>query len=70
MKKITLKAARINRNLTQAEAAQQLGVSRKTISNWEMGTTYPSVEKFMQIEEVYGLSYDELEFLPNITRKA
>lgn len=70
MKKITLRAARTNANLTQNEAAKKIGVSRDTISNWENGITSPSVEKFRQIEKIYGISYDELDFLPVVTRNA
>ena len=70
MKKITLRAARSNANLTQAEAAKKIGVSRDTIANWESGKTSPSVERFRQIESVYGVSYDELNFLANVTRNA
>lgn len=70
MKKITLRAARTNSNLTQKEAAEKIGVSKETISNWENGITSPSVEKFKQIEKIYGISYDELDFLPTVTRNA
>lgn len=70
MKKITLRAARTNANLTQKEAAQKIGVSKDTISNWENGITSPNVEKFKQIEKIYGISYDELDFLPTVTRNA
>lgn len=70
MKKITLRAARTNANLTQKEAAKKIGVSKETISNWENGITSPSVGKFKQIEKIYGISYDELDFLPTITRNA
>lgn len=70
MKKITLRAARTNANLTQKEAAEKIGVSKDTISNWENGITSPSVEKFKQIEKIYGISYDELDFLPTVTRNA
>ena len=31
-----IKAARIEKKLTQEQVAQLLGVSRQTISNWEM----------------------------------
>lgn len=63
MKKITLKAARVNLNLTQTEAAKQLGVSKDTLSNWENGRTSPNVEKFKLIEQVYGVSYDEFDLV-------
>lgn len=39
MSKMTLKAARINRNLTAKEAAEKLGISVETLSNWEKGVS-------------------------------
>lgn len=39
--KITLKAARVNAKLSQAQAAEKLGVSEVTIRNWEKGVTFP-----------------------------
>lgn len=68
--KITLKSARVNANLTQLEAAKRLGVTRETLSNWETGKSYPSVVKFKVIEKVYGVSYDNLDFLASNTLKA
>lgn len=62
--KITLKAARVNANLTQSEAARMIGVTRDTISNWETGKSSPNVRMFQIIEKVYGVSYDRLNFLP------
>lgn len=62
--KISLKAARVNANLTQSEAAKKIGVTRDTISNWETGKSSPNVQKFQIIEKVYGVSYDRLNFLP------
>lgn len=66
--KITLKAARVNANLTQSQAAEMIGVTRDTLSNWETGKSYPSVLKFKTIEQVYGISYDCLDFLSQNTR--
>lgn len=37
--KISLKAARINANLTQQEVADKIKVSKHTIINWEKGKT-------------------------------
>ena len=62
--KITLKAARANVGLSQYEAADRLGVSRSTLYLWEKGVTSPKVAMFKKIEELYGISYNELNFLP------
>lgn len=63
-KKFTLKALRVNENLTQLEAAEKLGVTRKTIGSWESGRSYPNVEQIRSIENLYGVSYDTIIFLP------
>jgi len=64
MDKITLKAARVNANLTQTEAGVRLAVSGDTISNWEKGKSAPSATKLKEIERVYGVKYDNINFLP------
>jgi transcriptional regulator with XRE-family HTH domain len=61
---ITLKAARINKNLTQAEAAKMIGVTVDTLGNYERGRSYPDVPIIQRMEVVYGVSYSDLIFLP------
>ena len=63
-KKITLKAARVNANLTQAEAAKRIGVTRDTLSNWEKGKSFPNALKLKSVEKVYMVSYNDIIFLP------
>ena len=65
MARMTLEAARRNVKLTQKEAADRLGVSNATICNWEKGTSFPNVQQVEKICELYGVSYDDLIFLPN-----
>ena len=62
---ITLKAARVNRGYTQDAAAKIIGVTVDTISNWERGKSFPNVPQLKKIEEAYGVTYNELIFLPN-----
>ena len=61
---LTLKAARVNKDLTQIEAAREIGVSADTLSNYERGISFPDVPTIKRIEEVYGVPYSELIFLP------
>ena len=61
---MSLKAARINKGLTQREAALLIGVSVPTIANYEKGASFPDVPTIMKIEEVYGLPYSEINFFP------
>lgn len=61
---ITLEAARVNVHLTQEKAAERLGVSKKTIANWEAGVSLPGIKYIPKIEEVYKRPYDYIIFLP------
>lgn len=64
---MTLKAARINKGLTQETAAKLLEISKESLSNYENGKTYPSIPVLKRIEQVYKVSYNDLIFLPVIT---
>ena len=70
MVKISIKAARVNVGLSQKEAAERLNVSNKTLGNWENGVTFPPADKILDICELYGVSYDHLNFLPSDSLKA
>ena len=59
---ITLKAARINCNMTQEEVAKVLNVSKYTIGNWENGRSFPDASKIKEIERVYKISYNDIIF--------
>lgn len=67
---VTLKAARINVNLTQLEAAEKIGVTVDTIGNWERAKSFPNALQIRRIEEVYGVPYNNIIFLPRKTLKA
>lgn len=60
--KLTLKAARVNNKLTQKEAAEKLGVTRDTISNWERGKSFPDAIQIRDIEKLYQIAYDNIIF--------
>jgi transcriptional regulator with XRE-family HTH domain len=64
MLRITLKAARINADLSQKEAAEQLHISNKTLCNWENGVSYPDAEQIDALCKLYGVHYDNIIFLP------
>lgn len=59
---LTLKAARVNKGLTQEEAAQKLGVSVYTLFNYESGKTFPDVPLIKRIEEIYDVEYKDIFF--------
>lgn len=53
-----LQQARIQNSLTQEETAQQIGVSRQTLSSWENGRTYPDIVSLICLCDLYQLSLD------------
>lgn len=55
-----LKEHRKNLNLTQQQVADQLHVSRQTISNWETGKSLPDVSMLIEISMLFDLSLDYL----------
>ena len=59
---ISLKAARINAEMTQTEAAKALGISKSTLSNYEKYVTSPSIEASKRIAELYGLPTDDIKW--------
>ena len=55
-----LKRARTNAALTQEHVAEQIGVSRQTISNWENNRSYPDIVSVIELSDLYSMSLDEL----------
>lgn len=62
--KVTLKAARVNKGLTQIAAAEQLHVAPKTLICWEKGVTFPNTKQLMELCDLYGCNVWDI-FLPN-----
>lgn len=60
--RITLKAARTNKGLTQQEVGKALGVAKKTIGAWENGKSAPNAEKIDSLCALYGCSYDDIQW--------
>ncbi len=55
-----LQEVRKRSGLTQEEFAEQLQVSRQSVSRWESGRSYPEMEKIIFICKRYGVTMDEL----------
>lgn len=55
-----LKNARNHNGLTQEQAAEALGVSRQTISNWENNKSYPDIISVIKMSDLYSVSLDHL----------
>jgi len=50
---ITAKAARVNAGLSMQKAAEELGISRATLNNYEAGRTSPPWEIVEKMSAVY-----------------
>lgn len=61
--KMNLKAARVNKKISQKEAAMQFGISADTLRNWENGKTYPNAAQIKAIENYYNINYSDINFL-------
>ena len=52
--------ARKKSGLSQEEVAEKLGVSRQTISKWELDETLPDIRQSKHLSVLYHLTLDEL----------
>lgn len=55
-----LSSLRKSHNYTQEQLANKLGVTRQTISKWEMGISQPSLDLLDKIADLYCCSVDEV----------
>ena len=69
MKVYSLKAMRINLDLTLEEASTLIGVSKYTLYNYEHFKTIPDNDVIKRIMEAYNVSYNEIRFLQNNKKK-
>ena len=63
MLQISLRAARVNANLTQEQVAKSLRKGKQTIVNWENGHTTIDAANFSALCRLYGIDEDSI-FLP------
>ena len=55
-----IKSARIQKEYTQEQSAENLMISRQTISNWENGKSLPDIVSIIRMSDLYDVSLDEL----------
>lgn len=61
----TIKSLRLSNNLSQVQLAQNLDVSKQTVSNWENNNILPSIEMLVKIAKYFSVSTDFLLELNN-----
>ena len=55
-----LKQARTVSGMTQEQVAENIMVSRVTLSHWENGKTLPDIASLISLSDLYQISLDEL----------
>lgn len=58
--KISLKAARVNANLSQEEVAKKMKKSKVTINNWENGKTEIDYGNLNELCRLYSVTMDDI----------
>ncbi len=58
----TLKRLRAEKGITQEQLAEQLFISRQSVSSWENDRTQPDLEMLGRLSEVFGVSVEELVY--------
>ena len=60
MKNLKLKAARAGKDMSQADLAEAVGVSRQTINSIEKGDYNPTIKLCLSICKTLGKTLDEI----------
>ncbi|MDN4606780.1 phosphotransferase [Sporosarcina highlanderae] len=55
-----LKLRRKKSGFTQEQVAQEMNITRQTLSHWEVGKNYPDIDSIISLSQIYNLSLDEL----------
>ena len=55
-----LKNIRKQRKISQEELAEKLGISRQSISKWETGENYPSMQNIMCLCTIFKCKVNDL----------
>ena len=51
---------KLHGNMTQEQLAEQMGVSRQTVSKWETGEAYPELDKLLELSKRFSCTLDAL----------
>ena len=59
---MTLKAARINANLTQAQVREATGIHENSLSKYESYEAKVSIKRAIQLAKLYGCTLDDIKW--------
>lgn len=51
---------RTSRNMSQGDLAEQMNVSRQSVSKWETNTSVPDLDKLILMSEIFSVTIDEI----------
>jgi DNA-binding XRE family transcriptional regulator len=59
---ISIKAARVNKGLTQTEVGNRVNKSKNTIASYEAYETMPDIETALAMASLFGMSVDDIRW--------
>ena len=54
-----LRTLRTEQGLTQAQLAERLGVTNRSVSRWENGVNLPDLDLLMELSDCFGVTIEE-----------
>lgn len=55
-----IQSLRRARGMSQEALAEQIGITRQTISKWELGQSEPDIASLLRLGEIFGVTVDDL----------
>ena len=57
------------KGMTQADLAEQMGITDKAVSKWERDLSYPDIASIPHLAEILGVTVDELLTVQNVKKE-
>lgn len=61
---VSMKAMRVNAEMSQEQAAKAIGTTKRTLCSWENHETFPNALQLKRLCDVYGCEMNDI-FLPD-----
>lgn len=58
--RVSLAAMRVNSDISQKDAARELGIDPSTLRSWEKGQTVPDYEQLVAMCKLYRCTFDDI----------